>query len=165
MSKLACISAAHNDTYVICMDMVNEASRKVGIAIGSIMSTSARAEASSSGVVEENVGAVVVASNNSIGVFASNYPELRDSSTKNVSSSQFRILDLNISQTKGRKKGKETVSGSGRMKSGLEMATKKNKGCVLLLATESDFTGCCVGEHVIKQKESGIVGTTRVAVA
>ncbi|GAB2301472.1 hypothetical protein Dimus_035494 [Dionaea muscipula] len=61
--------------------------------------------------------------------FASNDPDLRDSSTPNVSSSKFKILDPNVSQTKGRKKGREVVGGSSRMKSGLEMATKKIKGC------------------------------------
>ncbi|GAB2292711.1 hypothetical protein Dimus_026948 [Dionaea muscipula] len=54
---------------------------------------------------------------NATGV-ASNNSEFRDSSTQNASSSQIRILDLNVSQTKGQKKGKQIVSESGRMKGG-----------------------------------------------
>ncbi|GAB2294660.1 hypothetical protein Dimus_028856 [Dionaea muscipula] len=41
--------------------------------------------------------------------------------------SQMKILDPNVSKTKGRKKGKKIVEGSGRIKSSLELATQKRK--------------------------------------
>ncbi|GAB2302381.1 hypothetical protein Dimus_036395 [Dionaea muscipula] len=173
MTKLACTCAPYKETYVIFMENMHETSRKVGIAIDSLMSRRAIEEAAAQKVAEENArvderiadawggsrgadawggsrgadawggsgggsrgadawggsrGADAWGGSGlSIGVSASNDPDLRDSSTPNVSSSQFKILDPNVSQTKGRKKGREVVGGSSRMKSGLEMATKKNK--------------------------------------
>ncbi|GAB2276704.1 hypothetical protein Dimus_011420 [Dionaea muscipula] len=191
MTKLACTCAPYKETYVIFMENMHETSRKVGIAIDSLMSRRAIEEAATQKVAEENARVDKQIANAwggsrgadawggsrgadawggsrgadawggsrgadawggsgggsrgadawggsrgadawggsglSIGVSASNDPDLRDSSTPNVSSSQFKILDPNVSQTKGRKKGREVVGGSSRMKSGLEMATKKNK--------------------------------------
>ncbi|GAB2302400.1 hypothetical protein Dimus_036412, partial [Dionaea muscipula] len=41
--------------------------------------------------------------------------------------SQMKILNPNVSKTNSRKKGKEIMDGSGRMKSSLELATMKWK--------------------------------------
>ncbi|GAB2295493.1 hypothetical protein Dimus_029660 [Dionaea muscipula] len=41
--------------------------------------------------------------------------------------SSVHILNPHVSQTKGRKKGKEVIHGSGRIKSSVEIATKKRK--------------------------------------
>ncbi|GAB2272416.1 hypothetical protein Dimus_007241 [Dionaea muscipula] len=60
--------------------------------------------------------------------------------------SQFKLLDPNVSKTKGRRKGKEIVDGSGRMKSSLELATQKRKrkckGCGQL--ARHDIRNCPV---------------------
>ncbi|GAB2290030.1 hypothetical protein Dimus_024324 [Dionaea muscipula] len=149
MSKLACTCAPYKETYVIFMDMVHETSRKVGIAIDSLMSRRAIEEAAAQKVVEENArvderiadawggsrGADAWGgSGQSIGVSTSNDPDLRDSSTPNVSSSQFKILDPNVSQTKGQKKGREVVGGSSRMKS----AMGRNRDLVASSSDELD---------------------------
>ncbi|GAB2275413.1 hypothetical protein Dimus_010173, partial [Dionaea muscipula] len=58
MSKLTCMSAPYNDTYIVCMDMVNEASRQVGTTINSLMSYRATVEAAA----EAGVGGNALAS-------------------------------------------------------------------------------------------------------
>ncbi|GAB2284979.1 hypothetical protein Dimus_019434 [Dionaea muscipula] len=110
--KLACLAAKHHETYIMVLDMLKDLSKKVDAIIDSLMSSRA---------------AVETVSGAGIGVSASNYSDVRDSCIANVPSSHVSILDPHVSRTKGRKKDEELVSGVGRMKSGLKMATKKNK--------------------------------------
>ncbi|GAB2284395.1 hypothetical protein Dimus_018849 [Dionaea muscipula] len=104
------------------MDMVNDAYKNVGITLDSLMSSRAAVQGVS-GAREAFSGALIAGT----GVSSSNYSVVRDSCTPNVPSSHVSILDPHVSRTKGQKRGKEIVSGTGRMKSGLEIATKKNK--------------------------------------
>ncbi|GAB2290324.1 hypothetical protein Dimus_024604 [Dionaea muscipula] len=104
------------------MDMVNDAYEDVGMALDSLMSS--RAAVLSDFSPGEAVSGALIAGT---GVSSSNYSVVRDSCTPSVPSTQVSILDPHVSRTKGRKRGKEIVSGTRRMKSGLEIATKKNK--------------------------------------
>ncbi|GAB2298060.1 hypothetical protein Dimus_032135 [Dionaea muscipula] len=54
MTKLACTCAPYKETYVIFMENMHETSRKVGIAIDSLMSRRAIEEAAAQKVAEEN---------------------------------------------------------------------------------------------------------------
>ncbi|GAB2276389.1 hypothetical protein Dimus_011117, partial [Dionaea muscipula] len=96
MGRLALWSAPFNEVYVACMEGVKYTSDKVEAAIKSVMSN--------------RVGATSVASN------------ALNESIANLDG-QMKILDPNVSQTKGRKKdvkAKDKVHASGRMKSSID---------------------------------------------
>ncbi|GAB2298100.1 hypothetical protein Dimus_032172, partial [Dionaea muscipula] len=104
-TKLAFVSAPYNESYMEYMETMKDLSETLGLLITSILSRR--------GPVGE---ASLVVSNDHV----------QNQTTSPVES---LLLDLNISQTKGRKKdakGKE-VAPSGRIKSGIELVTEKKK--------------------------------------
>ncbi|GAB2285902.1 hypothetical protein Dimus_020337 [Dionaea muscipula] len=102
--KLACIAAPRKDMYLAYMEnlqlLTNKLQSMSTLNIGAAMIEN----------VEQDLGA-------SIGDGAQ------------FSTPLSRILDPKVSQTKGRKRvtnGKEVTQASGRIKSGIELATEKN---------------------------------------
>ncbi|GAB2284153.1 hypothetical protein Dimus_018620, partial [Dionaea muscipula] len=108
---LSCAAAPYNETFIICKDLLDDGSKKVAIALKSVMSSRA-----------SKLNASQVASN----FHSSDVPPNLSSNTLDQMS-RFKLLDPNVSKTKGRRKGKEIVDGSDRMKSSLELATQKRK--------------------------------------
>ncbi|GAB2301783.1 hypothetical protein Dimus_035808 [Dionaea muscipula] len=110
-SQLTFAAAPYNETFNICKDLLDDGSKKVASALKSVMLSRAA-----------NLDGTQVASN----FHASDVPPNLSSNTLDQMS-QFKLLDPNVSKTKGRRKGKEIVDGSSRMKSSLELATQKRK--------------------------------------
>ncbi|GAB2265376.1 hypothetical protein Dimus_000435 [Dionaea muscipula] len=125
LSKLALVSAPYNDTYVIIMNHFNDASKEVEIAIEKIMVSRA---SSAHPVIEAALPHPVIEAALPHPVTEATLPHLEASLTHpGTRVSSVHILNPHVSQTKGRKKGKEVVHGSGRIKSSVEIATKKRK--------------------------------------
>ncbi|GAB2273997.1 hypothetical protein Dimus_008766 [Dionaea muscipula] len=99
-SQLSCAAAPYNEIFIICKDLLDDGSKKVTSALKSVMSSRAA-----------KLDGTQVASN----FHASDVPPNLSSNTLDHMS-QFKLLDPNVSKTKGRRKGKEIVDGSGRMK-------------------------------------------------
>ncbi|GAB2299027.1 hypothetical protein Dimus_033102 [Dionaea muscipula] len=129
-SQLTFAAAPYNETFIICKDLLDDGSKKVASALKYVMLSRAT-----------KLEGTQVASN----FHASDVPPNLSSNTLDQMS-QFKLLDPNVSKTKGRRKGKEIVDGSGRMKSSLELATQKRKrkckGCGQL--ARHDIRNCPV---------------------
>ncbi|GAB2277601.1 hypothetical protein Dimus_012309 [Dionaea muscipula] len=129
-SQLTFAAAPYNETFIICKELLDDGSKKVASALKSVMLSRAT-----------KLEGTQVASN----FHASDVPPNLSSNTLDQMS-QFKLLDPNVSKTKGRRKGKEIVDGSGRMKSSLELATQKRKrkckGCGQL--ARHDIRNCPV---------------------
>ncbi|GAB2294910.1 hypothetical protein Dimus_029101 [Dionaea muscipula] len=129
-SQLTFAAAPYYETFNICKDLLDDGSKKVASALKSVMLSRAA-----------NLDGTQVASN----FHASDVPPNLSSNTLDQMS-QFKLLDPNVSKTKGRRKGKEIVDGSSRMKSSLELATQKRKrkckGCGQL--ARHDIRNCPV---------------------
>ncbi|GAB2266748.1 hypothetical protein Dimus_001740 [Dionaea muscipula] len=110
-SQLTFAAAPYNETFIICKDLLDDGSKTVASALKSVMLSRAT-----------KLEGTQVASN----FHASDVPPNLSSNTLDQMS-QFKLLDPNVSKTKGRRKGKEIVDGSGQMKSSLELATQKRK--------------------------------------
>ncbi|GAB2299406.1 hypothetical protein Dimus_033475 [Dionaea muscipula] len=107
------------------MNHFNDASKEVEIAIDKIMASHA---SSAHSIIEAALPHPVIEAALPHPVIESTLPHLETSSTHpGTGASSVHILNPHVSQTKGRKKGKEVVHGSGRIKSSVEIATKKWK--------------------------------------
>ncbi|GAB2274687.1 hypothetical protein Dimus_009457 [Dionaea muscipula] len=107
------------------MNHFNDASKEVEIAIEKIMAGHA---SSAHPVIEAALPHPIIEAALLHPVTEATLPHLEASSTHpGTGASSVHILNPHVSQTKGRKKGKEVVHGSGRIKSSVEIATKKRK--------------------------------------
>ncbi|GAB2280217.1 hypothetical protein Dimus_014860 [Dionaea muscipula] len=94
--KLPIVLLPNFEVYTVCLEGVNELSKKVDETISYVLANRTAS------------------------------PKKVDETLTHDPLSRSFLLDPQISQTKGRKKGKEKSHGSGRFKSGIERATEKN---------------------------------------
>ncbi|GAB2295841.1 hypothetical protein Dimus_029994 [Dionaea muscipula] len=161
-SKLSCRASPYYEAFVICRDMFDEASKKVEIVIDSAMS---------------RLAATMNASQ-----VASNFHDISDLPSSLADDprrhsldkmSEMKILDPNVSKTKGRKKGKEImdVAMQAQTKAPARRSTKDKFLVQSIIAPTSlgvehisEMIKCAFGDAAVRKRTGNVIEEYKLTV-